>query len=205
MIDHLIILAKNPELGNVKTRLAVGIGHKYALEVYKRLLKHTREVASLLEVKKTVFFTNSEEPKELWKEFVQKIQHGVSLGDRMFNAIEKNEGRSVIIGTDCIDLTKEILEDAFKALHSYDVVLGPAEDGGYYLIGMKKPIKALFENKKWSTESVFIDTIEDIKRLGLTHFTLPTLSDIDTFKDLKKSELYNYYEQFILRNDKRGI
>lgn len=201
MIDHLIILAKNPELGKVKTRLAVGIGHKYALEVYKRLLKHTREVASLLEVKKTVFFTNSDEPKEIWEEFSQKIQQGLSLGDRMFNAIKNNDGHSVIIGTDCIDLTKDVLEDAFKALNKFDVVIGPAEDGGYYLIGMKEPIKALFENKKWSTESVFIDTIEDIKRLGLTHFTLPTLSDIDTLDDLKKSDLYNYYEQFILRNN----
>ena len=115
--------------------------------------------------------------------------------------IEGNIGPSVIIGTDCIDLTHENLENAFFALKEFDVVIGPAEDGGYYLIGMKKPIKELFENKKWSTESVFIDTIEDIKRLGLTHFTLPTLSDIDTLDDLKKSELYNYYEQFILRNN----
>lgn len=201
MIDHLIILAKNPELGKVKTRLAVGIGHKYALEVYRRLLDHTREVASRLRSHKSIFFTSTTESEDIWKGFNQELQHGMSLGDRMYNAIESTVGPSIIIGTDCIDLTEEILGNAFKALKEFDVVIGPAEDGGYYLIGMNKPIKGLFENKKWSTESVFIDTIEDIKRLGLTHFTLPTLSDIDTLDDLKKSDLYNYYEQFILRNN----
>ncbi len=190
--NRLIIFAKNPELGKVKTRLAATIGHKKALQVYIKLLIHTRSIA-LPFIKSTIFyFTNDTEKTEGWSQFNQRLQSGNSLGARMSNALKESfdeeNDKVLIIGTDCYEITSEVISNAFRALDDNDVVIGPAEDGGYYLLGMKRFYPEFFMNKKWSTETVFIDTIEDVKRLGLTHKNLPTLTDIDTEQDLRKFE-----------------
>ncbi len=190
--NRLIIFAKNPEFGKVKTRLAATIGHKKALEVYIKLLLHTRSIASPF-IKNTIFyFTNDTEKTEGWSQFNQRLQIGNSLGARMSNALKESfdEGNDkvLIIGTDCYEITSEVISNAFRVLDDNDVVIGPAEDGGYYLLGMKRFYPEFFMNKKWSTETVFIDTIEDVKLLGLTHKNLPTLTDIDTEQDLRKFE-----------------
>jgi glycosyltransferase A (GT-A) superfamily protein (DUF2064 family) len=87
-------------------------------------------------------------------------------------------------------LTEEILKNSFLKLQTNDAVIGPAKDGGYYLLGMRKFITEVFKNKKWSTATVGKDTINDFKRLGLIHFVLPVLSDVDREEDLPK-ELLN--------------
>lgn len=205
MSKRLIILAKNPVLGKAKTRLAATVGKKLALKVYEYLLTHTNSIAKKSGVTTSVFFTDKQEEGIIWKGFEQHLQEGHSLGDRMYNSLLKTNVPSIIIGTDCFDLNEAIIQQAFTALENNDVVIGPAEDGGYYLIGMNKPHQQLFKNKKWSTESVFIDTIEDIKNSGLTHCTLPTLTDIDTEEDIYTSSFKEIYEQFILRNNERSI
>ena len=89
-----------------------------------------------------------------------------------------------IIGTDCAEITQRIITNAFELLNESDVVLGPAKDGGYYILGMNKLYPEFFKNKRWSTNTVSEDTIQDFKTLHLSYSLLPTLSDIDEEKDV---------------------
>lgn len=118
---------------------------------------------------------------------------GADLGERMSNAFEivlgNDSGKAVIIGSDCPEMSTEVLEEAFRALDASDVVLGPATDGGYYLLGMRRFVPELFRDKQWSTPSVLTDTLSDAQRLGLSVRLLPALSDLDDEADLIRSGL----------------
>ena len=191
--NKLIIFVKNPILGKVKTRLAAEIGDESALEAYKMLLQHTLRVASEINVSISVYYADFINESDLWNDFDKKLQVQEDLGSRMLHAFE-NEFKNgyqkvIIIGSDCLDISEKIIIDGFKALKDNDIVIGPAQDGGYYLIGSKKLAPELFRNKKWSSDTVFIDTIEDINKLKLNHFCLETLFDIDTKADLDKYEI----------------
>lgn len=194
MRDALIIFVKNTEFGKVKTRLAKSVGNEEAMEIYRDLLKHTREIAASVDVDRFVYYSSYiPEEDQLWdkKDFEYRVQEGDDLGARMdkaFNEIfDEDYERSVIIGSDCLDLTREILEKAYEELNEADVVIGPARDGGYYLLGMSECYSGLFKNKKWSSNTVFDDTIDDMIRLGLIWYELPMLSDIDTLEDLQRA------------------
>lgn len=192
--ELIIVFVKNPELGKVKTRLAHSIGNQKALDVYKCLLKHTHNVLSNCNYSCAVFFNVQIDNNGLWNEkcFKKFIQKGDTLGEKMNNAFEKGfeigYQKIIILGSDLPDLDNDLIKNAFSKLTLNDYVIGPSEDGGYYLLGMKKLNSALFKNKKWSTNSVFVDTLKDVKdsKIGL----LPKLNDIDTFEDLKKSKLF---------------
>lgn len=187
--NHLIVFVKNPELGKVKTRLAKGIGDAKALEVYLQLLEITRHAASNVECTRHVFYS-SEIEDDSWSnvDFRKHVQQGLSLGERMTNAFaqvfEFGAEKALIIGSDCPKISPKIINQAFDKLNHKDVVIGPAKDGGYYLLGMKKPLSFLFENKEWSTDSVFEDTVVDIIENRLTYARLETLSDVDNIYDL---------------------
>ena len=99
-------------------------------------------------------------------------------------AFERDYKRVVIIGSDCKDLSNETIRQAYEELKKNDVVIGPAKDGGYYLLGMNSFYPELFENKQWSTENVMLDTILDVKKLGLKYSLLQPLSDVDYKEDL---------------------
>jgi rSAM/selenodomain-associated transferase 1 len=120
--------------------------------------------------------------------FLKEIQRGADLGERMSEAFSAafhaGFSRVICIGSDCLELSANLITDAFKALGSSDVVLGPAVDGGYYLVGMKKLYTPVFKDKEWSTPNVLLDTLLSVKQLGLTYHLLPTLNDIDTMQDL---------------------
>ena len=186
----LIIFAKNPELGKVKTRLAATLGDEVALAIYFQLLTKTKEVAAGLNEDKVVYYSSYLEEGDLWNEdhFRKAVQSEGDLGERMKNAFidafDQGYERVCIIGSDCMEITTEILEEAFGKLHNRDAVIGASEDGGYYLLGMSKMTPALFDNKAWSTDEVFISTLEDFERLGMDHAELPVLNDVDTQKDL---------------------
>ncbi len=188
----LIIFIKNCELGKVKTRLARDVGNENALSIYKQLLGHTRNFTESLEVDKYVFYSDRIEVNDLWNEnvFLKEMQQGNDLGEKMLNAFEalfKKGYQSVcIIGSDCYELNTDILKNAFGALSNYDSVLGPTDDGGYYLLGLNTLIKDVFISKQWSTDSVFSDTMKDLNKKGLSTFQLDKLSDIDTIHDLNK-------------------
>ena len=186
----LIIFCKNPELGKVKTRIAATMGDEKALAIYYKLINYTQQITETLPLDKVVYYSNHIDREDSWKNarFHKALQKGNDLGERMRNAFEDsfNSGfRSVcIIGTDCMEVTSEIIEDAFKVLSTKDAVLGPAKDGGYYLLGMNKFQETLFQNKNWSTDSVAENTLQDFKSLQLSYDLLPMLSDIDEEKDV---------------------
>jgi len=190
----LIIFVKNPELGKVKSRLAKSIGEKKALSVYKKLLERTKEVLMEIEIDKRVCYSEIIDQEDLWENsnFQKSLQKGDDLGVRMHNAIDAAfkdlYGKICLIGSDIMDLSDEIIKNAFNLLDDHDIVLGPSFDGGYYLIGMKSPAKELFLNKKWSTGVVLEEAIDEIKKLKLTYAFLPTLNDIDEIEDINDKD-----------------
>jgi rSAM/selenodomain-associated transferase 1 len=99
-------------------------------------------------------------------------------------AFDQGYRHVLIIGTDCWELRADILEEGLKALDTYEVVIGPAKDGGYYLLGMQKMYRSLFENINWSTSTVFSDTMKEVRNLELEAHVLEVLSDVDTYEDL---------------------
>ncbi len=191
--DHLIIFIKNPLPGRAKTRLAKTVGNEEALRIYKRLLRHTRQVSEGINVTRHLFYSDFIDDSDEWAEnhFHKYIQTGDSLGERMSNAFRQIDGmfplsRKIIIGSDCPGLTPDILSGAFDGLNTCDFVLGPSEDGGYYLLGMKSILSDVFEDIPWSTEQVATITS---RRIAASHSSLeqmPVLSDVDTEEDWKK-------------------
>lgn len=186
----LIIFYRNPELGKVKSRLAVTIGEERALAIYLLMAAHARTTALTIPVDKVVYYSRFIDTEDNWSnsDFQKRLQHGEDLGEKMKHAFEESflvGYESVcIIGTDCLELTKDILKEAFESLKHQDAVIGPAADGGYYLLGMNRMIPELFGNKKWSTSTVCENTIEDLKLLQRNHHLLPVLHDVDSESDL---------------------
>lgn len=189
MNNALLIFVKNLIYGRVKTRLAATVGSDKAMKIYQQLLQHTNSVCKNIKADKIVFYCDFIE-EDIWEkeEFKKEIQAGNDLGERMKNALvkafESGFEKVIIIGTDCPQINESILENAFTKLDHFEVVLGPANDGGYYLTGMKKLHPFLFKNIKWSTVSVLKETINRCKKKNLSYFLLPELIDIDEEKDL---------------------
>jgi rSAM/selenodomain-associated transferase 1 len=191
MKKALVIFVREPELGKVKTRLAKTMGDARALEIYKEMLRHTRDITCGVSADKFVFYTElpATNSRFVWDPaiFFTALQQGGDLGERMRNAFEllfsKGYQKLCIIGSDCMGLTSNHIEDAFAALDMNDMVIGPSTDGGYYLLGMKELFTELFSNKLWSTDSVLPETIKNIKSAGKTFHLLRALTDIDTEDD----------------------
>jgi uncharacterized protein len=192
MKKTLLIFAKNLIHGEVKTRLASTVGHDKAMTGYEQLIAHTIETTKHLPVDKTVFYSKRIELEDAWdnKIYEKNIQTGNDLGDKMKNAFATVFGnrnkKLVIIGTDCPDLNASVIMNAYVYLEDHDIVIGPASDGGYYLLGMKKLHPRLFEKIDWSTAKVLAQTLKICESSNLSTFLLPELSDIDDENDLKK-------------------
>ncbi|WP_236564531.1 TIGR04282 family arsenosugar biosynthesis glycosyltransferase [Maribacter litoralis] len=190
----LLIFTRNPELGKGKRRLAATIGDQAAFNIYKFLLDHTVTITKNLYAEKQVYYSEEIWEDDIWdnKKFAKKLQSGDDLGARMANAFQEgfqNEYQKIIIiGSDMLDLSQEDLEAAFKALKKNDFVIGPAEDGGYYLLGMKKFMPELFKNKSWGTETVLKDTLADLENETTT--LLETKNDVDYYEDIKDIDAF---------------
>lgn len=190
----LMIFAKAPVAGAAKTRLAPALGQQGAADLHARLtgrILHTAVSANLA-------------PVELWcspdcghpffraiaDSVGRRVQHGQDLGERMANAFEAALARhpyAVLVGTDCPVMTADYLSRAFAALAGgADAVIGPAEDGGYMLIGLRRPGKRLFEGMTWSTDRVLAETRERLAASGLNWHELETLWDVDRPEDMKR-------------------
>jgi uncharacterized protein len=190
----LIIFYRNPQLGKVKTRLAATLGEEKALAIYLQLVAHTRSITAALpvEIDKVVFYSDFVDTEDSWSNnhFKKHLQTGNDLGERMRNAFDwgfkQGYTAITIVGTDCFELTTQILATSFQQLKENDAIIGPASDGGYYLLGMNT-LHDLFENKTWSSNSVFTNTVADFENLKLKFFTLPVLSDIDVEADLRNA------------------
>lgn len=193
-IKLLLIFVKNPEKGKVKTRLAKTLGDDKAYQTYLNLLDFTIDVAGQNDAQKQIWYSSFVDENDGFggEGFEKKVQQGDNLGIRMLNAFKEGfaDGfeKIVIIGSDCPGISSEIIDDAFSMLDQKNVVIGPSEDGGYYLLGLGKLIPEIFKNISWSTESVLSETVEILKTKDIAYGKLPTLNDIDTEEDLQKSD-----------------
>ena len=241
--NHLIIFIKYPEPGKVKTRLSKGIGKENATKLYKLFVEtllmrvsrnrtysgNKNELNGAYEI--TIFFTPEDRRREIenWlgQEYKNKLypQSGNDLGERISNAFRQisNSGakKAVIIGSDTPALDKETILQSFDLLSHNDTVIGPTKDGGYFLLGLSfsrdsfKMDKAwkIFTGIEWSTENVFTQTIEIVKKCGITYELLSQYYDIDTqsdlyclkhdiekIKDIKGEHLHEIYDHLVVLN-----
>ena len=167
--NAVILFVRNPVLGKVKTRLAKTIGDQKALKVYQDLLNHTMVQTKNLLCAKFLFYDTVITQDDIWSEndYFKKVQIGEDLGQKMQNAFQTvfslGYKNVVIIGSDLFDLKSDHIDKAFLQLQKNDVVIGPAEDGGYYLLGLKQMIQPIFKDKNWGTETVLKQTLENLK------------------------------------------
>ena len=192
--DLLIIFTRNPELGKCKTRLAATVGNQTALNIYNFLLGHTVSITQKLNVTKVVYYSEEIWEDDVWntKDFTKKLQKGIDLGERMTHAFEDGFktgfDKICIIGSDMYDLSQEDIENAFSKLDNHDFVIGPADDGGYYLLGMKRLLKELFRDKAWGTGNVLKHTLENLEDKDYT--MLDTRNDVDLYEDIEDIEAF---------------
>lgn len=194
MTDALVIVfVKNIKLGTVKTRLAKTIGDFGAFEVYSELVKLTEKATEQLNIDKRIYFSTAVVNTQ-WKDDFKTVQHGADLGERMLNAFkegfEAGYKKIVLIGSDLPDINETHIKKGIEALSENEVVFGPAEDGGYYLIGLSKIEESIFINKPWSQSSLLNETLQELQRLNVSVGTLEPLNDIDTYEDLIASDFY---------------
>lgn len=188
--ELLMIFVRNPIIGTVKTRLASKIGNKLALKVYNELTRHTASICEKIKTKKKVYYSKEITFNDSWSSLVfqKQLQCEGDLGHRMKTAFDEafNEGykKVIIIGSDVYSLSELIIQQAFQELNYHDVVIGPALDGGYYLLGLKMNYPQIFNNKNWGTKSVLEETLNDLKSKSI--FFLNPQNDIDDYDDLLK-------------------
>jgi uncharacterized protein len=191
--DLLIIFVKAPRPGHVKTRIAEVIGAQPAADAYLALvgilIGNLRTLPNV-EVRYTPDDAYLEIPQWLQPTWKTAPQGPGDLGERLVNAFRdgfmKGNERIAIIGSDAPDVSREDIEAAWSALGDHEVALGPAEDGGYWLIGLKSEQPALFEGISWSSSSVFDETMDRASAAGFKVQVLRKLSDIDTIEDWRR-------------------
>ena len=193
----LLIFTRNPELGKCKTRLAAKVGNESTLTIYKFLLNHTAKLTQDVRAAKQVWYS-----EEIWKDdiwdnafFDKRLQQGSDLGIRMANAFQEGFAskyeRIIVIGSDMYDLSQSDIETAFELLKTKDFVIGPAEDGGYYLLGMSTQNIEVFKTKTWGTETVLQETLNNLKNENIQ--LLEVRNDIDLYEDIKDIAVFQPY------------
>ena len=193
--DLLIIFLKNPVKGKVKTRLAKSIGDEAALKLYHKMVSHTLGEADAVEATILLYYSDiipseypwSYKPKNPMMSLLQ--DQSPDLGKRMAESIKsglKEHDHVIVIGSDCPDITAELIQRSFSLLRTNDIVLGPANDGGFYLLGLSNWSDSIFDEVHWSTETVLEKCIKNIEGLGLSYILLEKLTDVDTLEDLQQ-------------------
>ena len=190
----LMIVVKEPVVGQVKTRLAASVGAAYALALYEAFVADTIATAGTVPGADLGlgFWPPSAHAyfRTLCPHAVLFPQRGADLGERLLNAFEQAHAaryeQCVVMSSDSPNVPAAYLRRAFALLDDASVVLGPCEDGGYYLIGMHEPQPALFGGITWSTEVVYRQTVERAAEAELRLATLPVWYDIDTVADLTR-------------------
>lgn len=176
-------------MGKVKTRLAKSLGNRKALKIYQQLLTFTRDITQNIPVEKQVWYSSYLEKNDpIFKNgYSAKVQGEGDLGKKMKEAFSQafidGSERVVIIGSDCAELDGALIKKAFERLKTNDVVIGPANDGGYYLLGMNDYFPELFDGIEWSTNSVYSQTKARVNQMQLSCFELRVLSDVDNAQD----------------------
>ncbi|MEZ6059516.1 MAG: TIGR04282 family arsenosugar biosynthesis glycosyltransferase [Planctomycetaceae bacterium] len=193
-MNTLGIFAKHPERGTVKTRLAAAIGNSSAAELYAAFVRDlTKRCGTLTDVLCVAVTPESEAARNWFTPLLStnaalEFQPGGDLGERIGWFFEsragRGSGRSVLIGSDSPDLPDELIRQAFAELDTHDVVLGPATDGGFVLVGMKQPPGTLFDGIRWSQPTTLFDLLRAAARQHLSTVLLQPWYDIDTIENL---------------------
>ena len=192
---RLIIFTRYPEPGQVKTRLIPALGEEGAASLQKKMTEHSVAWAASLSERMPNFLEIRYEGKDqnlmaewLGSGYSYETQGDGDLGERMARAFEENFQKKikqiVLVGTDCPQMSAFHVKSAFDALKTHDLVLGPTEDGGYCLIGLKQMVPELFVSLAWGTETVFQSTLEKAKNAGLSVKCLVPMRDVDIPEDL---------------------
>ena len=200
--ECLIVFSRYPEPGKTKTRLIPFLGSEGAATLQRQMTEHTLAWCEQLQSEHPIsvevhFAGGNQQLMERWlgTDIVYQPQGEGDLGVRMASAFESafSNGNSgvAIIGTDCPGLNAQIVKQAFEALSQYDVVLGPATDGGYYLIGLRLLIPELFSGISWGTSEVLQQTVQVAQQRDLALAYLPVLTDVDRPEDLPVWEQAN--------------
>lgn len=204
--DRVILFLKDFQAGRVKTRLAARLGDQGALDMYRAMLADL--LANLEPLKDIIvpYFDSYPEAIEsdssvsvLFSQGKLKVQEGWDLGDRMSNAFREvffdGAERAVLIGSDIPQIDSDLLEEYFEKLRQFPMAIGPAADGGYYLIGFQRGSFApeIFDGIEWSTEVVFQQTVEQMRSLELPCYVGKELRDIDTIEDLESILSSGFY------------
>ncbi len=193
--QHLIVFTRYPEPGKTKTRLIPALGAEGAANLQRQMTEHTlSQVQKLPAISSTLveirFTGGNLQLMQAWlgNTFIYQPQGAGDLGQRMeqslLNALQNGAQKVIFIGIDCPGVNSEILTTAFQNLDTHDLVIGPAVDGGYYLIGLKRYIPELFANINWGTETVLQRTINIAQQLSLSQVQLLPLADVDRPEDL---------------------
>lgn len=196
----IMLFVKAPQRGRVKSRLAAALGEDAALEIYRAFVKDMVDTLDRVALRTTICVDPPESlpAVSVWlgERRSYEVQIGPDLGERMEHAFRSafNNGstRAVLIGSDFPDLPAEILTRAIEELERHDAVIGPAADGGYYLIGFRSGSfrPEVFRDIRWSTPAVFEETMSIFARTGSRVHILPQWQDVDTIDDLR-----NLYER----------
>ncbi|MGO9569654.1 MAG: TIGR04283 family arsenosugar biosynthesis glycosyltransferase [Desulfomonilaceae bacterium] len=195
--EKIIIFTRYPEPGKTKTRLIPVLGAEGAADLQRRMAEHVlaqaQDLAASREIALEVCYEGGDEALLsgwLGSGFSYCKQHTGNLGTRMHEAFKeaflKGSERVLIVGTDCPGLTDNLLETAFEDLREHDVVLGPARDGGYYLIGLKRLSPSLFHDIQWGAHEVLGRTLDIARRNGLSWKLVELMDDIDRPEDLEE-------------------
>lgn len=184
----LIIFIRNPVPGKGKTRIARSVGVNKAYQVYLELLAETRRLAGTFSGPKFIYYSEFVDHEDLWdpRLYQKRVQAKGDLGKKMsaaFAEVLRNHPAAIIIGSDCPAMKHADLVEASGKLETHDAVIGPSEDGGYYLLGLCQMYQELFEGVPWSSARTLAKTVEKAARLGLEVARLRSLNDIDTWED----------------------
>ena len=199
--EVLSIFVKNLIPGTVKIRLAKDLGMDLAMEIYKELVGITAKAMDVLKIDKWVYYSDYIESNDQFDDlkYRKHIQEGKDLGQRMqncfYDAFESEFDKMILIGSDTPDITDEIISQGFAELDKHDIVIGPAQDGGFYLIGMKEPHENLLNNQVYGHDKVLHELLDEIENRNLSVFKLSTLIDIDVKDDLKKAGIEIVFEE----------
>lgn len=207
MADRLLILfIRFPERGKIKSRLAAALGEAQTLDIYRAFILDIITTLKQGTHALAITFCPGDSGKAMidWlgKDFEYIPQRGADLGERMedafLNAFSRGFGRVVLVGGDIPDLSSGIIEEAWAALAKKDAVIGPASDGGYYLIGFRREtlVRDIFHGIQWSTASVFRETMTVLAKSGRRVHVLPEWKDVDTVEDLRSLFLRNRHSPF---------
>jgi len=187
----LIIFTRYPETGSVKTRLIPALGQEGAQRLHREMAEYTLKQACKAGIDIEVRFTGGDHrlmKKWLGREFYYRKQDGDTLGEKLHNAFADafsgGKGKVVIIGTDCPGLAEAHIKKAFHLLERADLILGPALDGGYYLVGLRRACENLFQGIHWGSEKVCRQTLETARQMNLKTELLEKLADVDRPADL---------------------